>query len=141
MPDLTGATPPTFEHYCRKVNEFELLGLLRDHWLHRPIGDPDPRAHQDHALRELAMAAAVVATWSGWLAIDVHRALLNGADLGDVAAAMGRTAPEVFEVWLPWVEGQVGLWHTSVQPGSGYEWPIGVSPEQRDLVLARFGSV
>jgi hypothetical protein len=60
-------------------------------------------------LTELALSAAVVAWWSRWQPLSMHRALMAGASLAEVAAAAGCTEPEAYLRWADWAERQAKL--------------------------------
>jgi hypothetical protein len=60
-------------------------------------------------LTELALAAAVVSSWTQWQPLTIHRALLSGASLGEVAAATGLDRAEVVRRWTRWASAQASL--------------------------------
>src|SRR5690242_8329352 len=66
-------------------NPFQLLTELREHALALM---PHERNAEFH-LTELALAAAVIGWWSRWQPVTMHRALVAGASLAEVAAATG----------------------------------------------------
>jgi hypothetical protein len=83
-----------------------------------------------HHLAELALSAAVVAWWSRWQPIAMHRAFLNGASLAEVAMAVGVTGAEAYDPWSAWAEGQMQLWHDS---------GLGVNPDEADAIRTCLG--
>jgi hypothetical protein len=106
-------------------NPFELAA----YW-----GDPQRwpgRGERDAAveLHELSTMAALADWLTRWLPIHVHAALLGGASVPQVAAALGVSPGQVRGIWAPWADGQVELWQTS-NPAR----PLGVSPEQAGQV-------
>jgi hypothetical protein len=54
------------------------------------------------ALAELACMSALVR----WRPIQLHRAVLAGAELEAVAAALGGSVDEAFRLWHPWAVQQ-----------------------------------
>ncbi len=93
--------PVTFEE-AEAINPFDLLTDLHDHAMALRLDGKPPTFH----LTELALSAAVVAWWSRWQPISMHRAFLAGASLGEVAAAAGATETEVYGRWSDWAERQ-----------------------------------
>lgn len=86
-------------------NPFKLLTELHDHAMALRLHDKPPTFH----LTELALSAAVVAWWSRWQPIAMHRALAAGAGLAEVAAAAGTTKTEAYERWSRWANEQTQL--------------------------------
>src|SRR2546430_6194092 len=81
---VPGRPPLTFAE-AEQRNPFALLGELRDHAMALRVDEKPAEFH----LTELALAAAVVAWWTRWQPIAMHRALVAGARLGGVARAAG----------------------------------------------------
>jgi hypothetical protein len=88
------------------------------------------------ALAELATMAALRSWLAGWLPLQIHRAVLDGASLEDVSAATGLGAAELVELWESWARAQRTLWDTA--PGGGR--PIGVSADEYAGVAALLGA-
>ena len=86
-------------------NAFALLGELRDHAMALRLEDKPAEFH----LTELALSAAVVAWWSRWQPLTMHRAFMAGASLADVAAAAGTSEAEAYQRWNDWAERQSEL--------------------------------
>lgn len=57
-------------------------------------------------LEEIARTAAVVQRLDGWQGLNVHRAVLAGATLLDLAAAFGEPAAAVVDRYRRWSTGQ-----------------------------------
>lgn len=111
------STPPplTFAE-AEQHNPFRLLVELYDHAM---IVDRQA-APADHHLAELALSAAVVAWWSRWLPLTMHRAFAGGASLTEVAAAAGTLQSEAYQCWSAWAEAQsraLILGRPGVDPG------------------------
>lgn len=102
------APPPVTFTEAERRNAYTLLTELHDHAL---TLDADGRRPDDprHHLAELALSAAVVAWWSRWQPISMHRAFLAGATLAEIAAATGTTESEAYERWEQWAERQSKL--------------------------------
>jgi len=83
-------------------------------------------------LTELALSAAVVAWWSRWQPISMHRAFLSGASLTEVAASVGTTEAEVYQRWERWAERQSELTINGRTP---------VEPNQIAKIRERLGFV
>ncbi len=66
---------------------------------------PGKQTARDH-LAELAYMSALSAWLRRWQPIDIHGALLAGARLEDVAAALGSSIEEAFRRWHEWASGQ-----------------------------------
>jgi hypothetical protein len=101
-PNLHQDSPLTFPE-AESHGAFRLLTELYEHVSatdEQKMGDPGYR------LTELALAAAAVAWWTRWQPIAIHRALLAGASLGNVAAAIGTDESEAYQRWDAWAERQ-----------------------------------
>lgn len=89
----------------------EELGAFRleEQWADRLSWPwPGDRTARDE-LAELAHMSAL-ATWlRRWQPMHIHRALLAGAPLEDVAAAFGDSPRETFCCWHEWASGQRDL--------------------------------
>ncbi|MFF5234682.1 hypothetical protein [Dactylosporangium sp. NPDC000521] len=96
--------PVTFEE-AEAHNPFALLGELRDHAMALRLDEKPAGFH----LTELALSAAVVAWWSRWQPIAMHRAFRAGASLAEVAAAAGTTEAEAYDRWSRWAARQTQL--------------------------------
>jgi hypothetical protein len=105
--------PTTFAE-AKQRNAYTLLRELYDHGMTVDIKG-ERRSDPRHDLAGLALSAAVVAWWSRWQPIMMHRALKAGASLSEVAAAAGVPETEVRERWSAWAEQQtqvvIGDWH------------------------------
>src|SRR2546430_2181595 len=69
---VPGRPPLTFAE-AEQRNPFALLGELRDHAMALRVDEKPAEFH----LTELALAAAVVAWWTRWQPIAMHRALVE----------------------------------------------------------------
>jgi hypothetical protein len=107
--------PPTTFAEAEQRNAYTLLHELYDHGVTADI-EGERRNDPRHHLTGLALSSAVVAWWSRWQPIMMHRALKAGASLADVAAAAGVPETEVNERWSTWAEQQtqvmVGDWRS-----------------------------
>ncbi len=97
--------PPVTFTEAEAHNPFSLLAELHDHAMALRLHEKPPEFH----LTELALSAAVVAWWSRWQPIAMHRALAAGASLAEVAAATGTTEAEAYQRWNEWAEQQAQL--------------------------------
>jgi hypothetical protein len=108
----TGASFRTFE-------EAELLGAypLARLWsdtMRLPVDIPAETARKagvavrtvEHDLDEVAVMAALASWLRRWLPISMHRALLRGASIEEVAAASGVEFREATRMWREWSDGQ-----------------------------------
>jgi hypothetical protein len=86
-------------------NPFALLVELHDHAMALRVEEKPAGFH----LTELALSAAVVAWWSRWMPVAMHRAFVAGAGLDDVAAATGCSEAEAYERRNAWASTQSGL--------------------------------
>jgi len=114
------AQPVTFAD-AQQHNPFTLLMELRDHVLAVDADGSQPEDGRHH-LTELALSAAVVDWWSRWQPITMHRALLAGASLAEVAAAAGTTEADVASRWSAWSTRQERLvinGRPSIDPDEG----------------------
>src|SRR2546429_4133290 len=100
-PTVDPRPPLTFAE-AEAHNPFALLSELHDHAMALRLHEKPPTFH----LTELALSAAVVAWWSRWQPIAMHRALLAGASLAEVAAAAGTTEAEAYNRWNEWADVQ-----------------------------------
>ncbi len=103
-PTVDRRPPVTFAE-AEAHNPFALLTELHDHAMALRLQEKPPTFH----LTELALSAAVVAWWTRWQPIAMHRAFVAGASLGEVAAAVGTTESEAYERWNSWAERQAHL--------------------------------
>jgi hypothetical protein len=97
------AAPLTFAGAAER-NPFRLLLDLYDQ-TQRCASDTSAAG----ALTELALSAAVVSWWARWQPLTMHKALLGGATLTDIAAATGLTEDEVNKRWSDWADVQCAL--------------------------------
>lgn len=104
----TADVPPLTFADAEQRNPFSVLVELHDHAL---TFDGEHRRPQDaaHHLAELALSSAVVAWWTRWRPISVHRAFLSGASLAEVAAATGLSETDAYACWQSWAEAQSAL--------------------------------
>src|SRR5436305_14389999 len=85
--EAPGQRPPVTFTEAEAHNPFALLTELHDHAMALRLHEKPPTFH----LTELALSAAVVAWWSRWQPVAMHRAFLAGATLAEVEAAVGTT--------------------------------------------------
>ncbi len=109
-------------------NPFSLLTELHDQAMALRLHEKPSTFH----LTELALSAAVVAWWSRWQPIAMHRALVAGASLSEVAAAAGTSEAETYQRWNEWGEQQSRL----VIAGR-----VGVDAAEVAEIRARYGDV
>ncbi len=75
-------------------------------WVASALVDTEtPEAHLD----KLATMAALTAWLTRWLPIHIHRALLAGASVEEVADAAGVEFAEATRLWRQWSDGQYAL--------------------------------
>ncbi len=103
--EAPGQRPPVTFAEAEAHNPFALLTELRDHAMALRVHEKPAAFH----LTELALSAAVVAWWSRWQPIAMHRAFVAGASLAEVAAAAGTTGAEAYQRWSVWAERQTQL--------------------------------
>jgi hypothetical protein len=121
--------PPLTFAAAEQHNAYALLTELHDHALTFDVEGKRP-SDPKHHLAELALSAAVVAWWSRWQPITMHRALLAGANLAEVAAAAGTTEAEAYTQWSGWADTQSEL----IIAGRR-----GVDPDEAAAIRARLG--
>src|SRR6266508_3044268 len=127
-PEAAGQRPPVTFIEAEAHNPFALLTELRDHAMALRIHEKPAAFH----LTELALSAAVVAWWSRWQPVAMHRAFVAGASLAEVAAAAGITEDEVYGRWSEWAERQTQL----VIGGR-----VAVEPDEVEAIWERFGDI
>lgn len=71
---------------------------------------------REDVLVELALSAAVLPWWTRWQPSVIHPALRAGADLTDIARAIGLDASEVIRRWRRWADVQTRLDISGVRP-------------------------
>jgi hypothetical protein len=103
--ETPGDLPLTYAE-AEARNPFTLLQELHSQALRN---DPAERAAPHPHLAELALSAAVIAWWSRWQPLMIHRALLAGASLAEVSAAAGQGEHEIVERWTAWADQQQAL--------------------------------
>jgi hypothetical protein len=114
------APPPLTFAEAEQHNPFASLIELHDHAMALDVEGKRPDNPRHH-LAELALSAAVVAWWSRWQPISIHRAFVAGASLADVAAAIGSTEADAYDRWSRWADTQTKLivaGHPSVEPSA-----------------------
>src|SRR6266545_3277080 len=126
--EVPGQRPPVTFAEAEAHNPFALLTELHDHAMALRLHEKPPTFH----LTELALSAAVVAWWSRWQPISMHRAFLSGASLTEVAASVGTTEAEVYQRWERWAERQSELTINGRTP---------VEPNQIAKIRERLGFV
>jgi hypothetical protein len=65
---------------------------------------------------ELATTAVVAATFTKWLPVFVHHALLDGASVEECAAALGVDFPATTRLWRDWSNRQLALDQDTASP-------------------------
>lgn len=110
--------PLTFAE-AEKVNAYELARRWGDPTrlpVRVPVKEAEARGFRvratEHELEELATMSALRAWLDRWTAVQIHRALQDGATVDQVAAAVGTTPAEVAATWREWDAGQRHLWQT-----------------------------
>lgn len=121
--------PPLTFADAERHNAYTLLTELHDHALTIDGAGRRP-SDPNHHLTELALSAVVVAWWSRWQPISMHRAFLASASLAEVAAAVGTTETEAYERWYAWADAQSRL----VIGGR-----VGVEPDEVSTIRSRLG--
>lgn len=97
---------------------------------------PEERAAGDE-LAELATMSALRSWLERWQPIHIHRALLLGASVAQVQAALGAADAEaVRQRWETWAQRQRALYESAAEQGHP---SIGVSHAEYDRVAAVFG--
>lgn len=85
----------------------------------------DPAYH----LEVIARAAEIVHQLDGWQAITIHRAVLAGATLSDLAEAFGEPPSDVVDRWQRWSAERRQWWEGGFVPPSD-------NPAKHDRVAA-----
>ena len=88
---------------CEAAEELNPYAVAR-HWA-EPMCLRLERSARDE-LSELACMSALAQWLARWQPINIHRALLKGASVEDVAAAFGGSADETARAWYQWADGQ-----------------------------------
>lgn len=97
---------------------------------------PAITADPNDELHELATISALAEWLRRWMPIHVHKALLGGKDLQDVANAACVSPYDLRPIWEVWARGQLGLY---AGPGvSGRR--LGISPDEAAAVRQMFGN-
>jgi hypothetical protein len=88
-------------------NEAEELGAfeLARQWTDR-LSWPTLDGTAPDELAELAYMSALACWLARWEPIQIHRAVLAGAEPEAVAAALGGSVAEAFSLWHPWAVRQ-----------------------------------
>jgi len=121
-----GDRPVTFEA-AEDLGVFELASRWADR-LSWPM--PQNRSASDD-LAELACMSALARWLVRWQPIQLHRAVLAGAGLQAVAAALGGSVDEAFRLWHPW----------AVQQRKSVVWgKPGVTAEEFETVVRAFAT-
>lgn len=95
--------PPATLAEASLLGPYDLLVQLREQSLHNQV---TPVRSAGQLLAELALAAAVQHTWLRLQPINVHLALVAGATVPQVAAALGSRPAAAGEAWLRWARRQ-----------------------------------
>jgi hypothetical protein len=90
---------------ARKRNVYELARQWADSGVRADLERDAP----DVQLGELATMAALADRLTGWLPLQVHRAILAGATPEQTAAACGADVATVADRWRQWADGQRDL--------------------------------
>ena len=124
--EAPGQRPPVTFAEAEAHNPFALLTELHDHAMALRLHEKPPEFH----LTELALSAAVVAWWSRWQPLVMHRAFVAGASLAEVAAAAGVDEAEAYARWSGWASRQAAIFIND-RPG--------VDPTEVAAIRSRFG--
>jgi hypothetical protein len=106
---------------------------LARYWGERGAWPVEPRRADE--LRELAVMSRLADWLQRWQPILIHRAILAGADVGDVSAAAGVEAAVVVSRWRRWARGQRRLYDANGGP-SPSAVRLGLGPVEFDRVAA-----
>jgi hypothetical protein len=117
----------------RGLGVFEALDAYRDEGCRASVAELTGAGGPGYYLRQLALASVVAEWMRVGAVISAHHALLAGAGVGEVAAAMGCLCPVLIRRWRSWAEGQAELERRV--PG------LGLSAEVFALVEARLAGV
>lgn len=79
---------------------------LATRWLRPPDGSSPETLTVDAQLNELAVMSGLAFWMKTWLPIHMHRALMVGASVEEVAEACGLEFAEVTKAWREWSDGQ-----------------------------------
>lgn len=113
----------------RGLGVWQALDTYRDEGRRAGLAELTGGGGPGYYLRQVALESLVAEWMRVGAAIDAHRALLAGAGVGEVAAAMGCSCEVLASRWRVWAEGQAELGRRS--PG------LGMTPEVFALVEAR----
>src|ERR1700755_2518649 len=97
------------------VNEYTLARRWADLTrvpLHSELG-----RGAEHDLDEVATMSVLADRFRGWIPLGMHRAMLHGASLNQVAAAAGVAPVEAAAMWREWADGQLHLRTTPAGAG------------------------
>lgn len=93
----------------RGLGVWQALDAYRDQGCRASVAELTGAGGPGYYLRQVALES-VVAEWMRIGAvISAHHALLAGAGVGEVAAAMGCSCTVLIRRWRSWAEGQVEL--------------------------------
>lgn len=112
-----------------EIGAYQLAALWADR-IQWPINEPP---HRDDELAEVAVMSGLIHRLTSWRPIHIHRAILAGAGVDQVAAAFGGTVSGVADAWASWAEGQRNLRRR--------EGRWGVSDDEYERVAAVFAAV
>lgn len=135
METAVDRVPPTFAE-AERISPYTLAQLWAGS-TRRPaqpspvrprVGNALPVRAPESELEELATMAALRAWLERWTGAQVHRALLSGASVEQVAAAAGNSAADIVLIWREYDKGQ-----------RAYLWPDSprlARPDEHDQVAA-----
>jgi hypothetical protein len=93
----------------RGLGVWQALDVYRDEGRRASVAELTGAGGPGYYVRQVALEP-VVAEWMRVCAvISAHHAVLAGADVGEVAAAMGCSCRTLIRRWRSWAEGQVEL--------------------------------
>jgi hypothetical protein len=106
---------------------------LARYWGERGAWPIEPRRADE--LRELAVMSRLADWLLRWQPILIHRAMLAGAGVAEVAVASGTEVAVVASKWRRWAQGQRRLYESNGGP-SPAAIRLGLGPDEFDRVAA-----
>jgi hypothetical protein len=106
---------------------------LARYWGERGAWPVEPRRTDE--LRELAVMSRLADWLLRWQPILIHRALLAGASVNELAVASGTEVAVVVSKWRRWAQGQRRLYESNGGP-SPSAIRLGLGPNEFDRVAA-----
>jgi hypothetical protein len=114
------------------LSEWEAMDAYRAALITASVDELSGRGDAAYYLRQAALETVIARRMFVGATISIHRALLSGLSVEEIAHVLGTSPAEVAERWCSWAEGQVLL--------NAHCRGLGLSQREYDQAAAAIGA-